>query len=151
MVTVGSITREAAAARFLFLATNVSGRRRLVKEFTHRDPDFVFWIYPDGRLHDARRSHGDNVPRGYEHILDDEPDYGGFLRGRIASCGEDQLIVVYCRPETLATPGPQLDQMLAGLSRLPVPLQGEALVVSDNGDLYGTVADLFTRAQRGPE
>lgn len=151
MLTVGSIAREAAAKRFPFLAANVAGRRRLIKEFTHRDPDFVFWVYPDGRLHDARRSHRNNVPRGYEYILDDEPDYGGFLRGRLASLGGDQLVVVYCRPEALAAVGPQLDQLLAGLSRLPVPLQDGALVASDNGDLYGTVADLFERAASSAE
>lgn len=147
MLTVGSVTREAAAARFPFLAAKVSGRRNNIKDFTHRDPDFVFWIYPDGRLHDAKRSHRDNVPRGYEEILDDEPDYGGFLRGRVASLGPDQLVVVYCRPETLATPGEKLTQFLSGLSRLPVPVQDDALVVSDNADIYGTVADLFSRAQ----
>src|SRR5688572_11917504 len=73
MLTVGSVTREDAAARFPFLAAKVSGRRSQIKEFTHRDPDFVFWIYPDGRLHDAKGSHRDNVPRGYNAILDDEP------------------------------------------------------------------------------
>ena len=92
MLTIGSITRDAAAARFPFLAAKVSGRRNQIKEFTHRDPDFVFWIYPDGRLHDAKRSHRDNVPRGHEQILNDEPDYNGFLRGRIASLGDDQLL-----------------------------------------------------------
>ena len=66
MFTVGSVSREVAAARFPFLAVSVSGRRNQIKDFTHRDPDFVFWIYPDGRLHDAKRSHRDNVPRGYE-------------------------------------------------------------------------------------
>jgi hypothetical protein len=146
MVTVGSVTREAAAKRFPFLAAKVSGRRNVIKEFTHRDPDFVFWIHPDGQLHDARRSHRDNVPRGYESILDDEPDYGGFLRGRVASLGGDQLVVVYCRAEALAAPGAKLDQFLFGLSQLPIPLKDEALVVSDNADNYGTVADLFERA-----
>ena len=34
----------------------------------------------DGRLHDARDAHARNVPKGHEYILDDEPDYGGFLR-----------------------------------------------------------------------
>jgi hypothetical protein len=147
VLTVGSVSREAAAARFPFLAAKVSGRRNQIKEFTHRDPDYVFWVYPDGRLHDAKRSHRDNVPRGYEAILDDEPDYGGFLRGRVASLGGDQLVVVYCRPEALAAPGEKLSQFLRGLSQLPVPLDGEALVVSDNADIYGTVADLFQRAQ----
>lgn len=147
MVTVGSVTREAAAARFPFLATSVSGRRRRIKDFTHRDPDFVFWIYPDGRLHDARQSHQANVPRGHEAILNDEPDYGGFLRGRIASLGTDQLIVVYCRPEALAGPGEKLSQFVSGLFRLPIPLKETALVISDNGDIYGTVSDLVTRAR----
>ena len=147
MLTVGSVSREAAAARFPFLGVSVSGRRIRIKEFTHRDPDIVFWVHPDGRLHDAKRSHRDNVPRGHEAILDDEPDYGGFLRGRVASLDGDQLVVVYCRPEALATPGDKLNQLLCGLSRLPVPLREEALVVSDNTDIYGTVADLFERAQ----
>ncbi|CAN5348629.1 hypothetical protein BH10PLA2_BH10PLA2_11420 [soil metagenome] len=147
MITVGSVTREVAASRFSFLAQKVSGRRNLIKEFTHRDPDFVFWVYPDGRLHDARRSHRDNVPRGYEAILADEPDYGGFLRGRVASVGENQLVVVYCRPNALAVAGEKLSQFLQGLAQLPVPLDDRALVVSDNADIYGTVADLFQRAQ----
>src|SRR5262249_49098924 len=141
MITIGSVSREDAAKRFAFLAPAVSGRRKAIKEFTHRDPGYVFWIYPDGRLHDARRSHRDKVPRGYEFIVNDEPDYGGFLRGRIASAGDDQLIVAYCREETLAAAGDKLDQFLAGLSRMPVPVRDDALVVSDNGDIYGTVAD----------
>ncbi|HEY1067797.1 MAG TPA: hypothetical protein VGE52_16860 [Pirellulales bacterium] len=147
MLTVGPVSREAAALRFPFLAEKISGRRRLIKEFTHRDPDFVFWIHPDGRLHDAKRSHRDNVPRGCEAILDDEPDYGGFLRGRVASLHGDQLIVVYCRPEALASPGEKLAQFLRGLSRLPVPLRDDALVVSDNADLYGTLGDLIERSR----
>src|SRR5688572_15528987 len=105
MVTVGSVTREEAAARFPFLAERYPGRRAAIREFTHRDPDYVFWVWPDGRLADARGSHRRNPPRGYEHILDDEPDYGGFLRGRVASLLDDQLIVVYCRPEALTAPG----------------------------------------------
>lgn len=152
MLTVGSVSREVAASRFPFLAAKVSGRRGKIKEFTHRDPDYVFWVYPDGRLHDARRSHRDNVPRGHEGIEDDEPDYGGFLRGRVATLGRDQLVVVYCRPEALAVPGEKLRQLLRGLAQLPVPLQDDALVVSDNADIYGTVADLFQRGQdAGPD
>ncbi len=131
---------------FAFLSPRFRGRRAAIKELTHRDPDFVFWIFPDGRLHDARDAHRSNVPRGYEHIVDDEPDYGGFLRGRVASADEHQLVVVYCRPETLAAPGPSLTQLLAGLRALPVPLADNALVISDNGDVYGTVADLYSRS-----
>lgn len=146
MITVGSITREGAAMLFPFLAVHFSGRRSAIRELTHRDPEFVFWIFPDGQLHDARRSHRDNVPRGYEHIVKDEPDYCGFLRGRIVRHTEQQLIVVYCRPEALAGKGPAVQQLVRGLEQVPVPLDDSALVISDNADIYGTVGDLFGRA-----
>jgi hypothetical protein len=111
-----------------------------MREFTHRDPDLVFWIAPDGRLHDARRSHRENPPKGFEHIVDDEPDYGGFLRGRVARAEDHQLVVVYCRPGALTDPGPAVEQLLKGLDAAPVPIDEDALVVSDNADIYGTVA-----------
>jgi hypothetical protein len=145
MLTVGSVSREEAARIFAFLSARFRGRRAAIKEFTHRDPDFVFWIFPDGRLHDARDAHRSNVPRGYEHIVDDAPDYGGFLRGRLAAADGQELVVVYCRSEALATAGPAVTQLLAGLRQLPVPLSDSALVISDNGDLYGTIADLQSR------
>jgi hypothetical protein len=145
MLTLGSVSRDEAAKRFPFLAVKVSGRRNRIKEFTHRDPEYVFWVDPAGRLYDAKRSHRDNVPRGFDHILDDEPDYGGFLRGRIASSGEHQLVVVYCRSEALTVVGVPLRQLLCGLSQLPIPLSSEALVISDNADIYGTVDDLILR------
>src|SRR5258708_3786736 len=142
MITVGSLKRDDAAALFPFLAEHYPGRRSAIRELTHRDPEFVFWIYPDGRLHDARRSHRDNVPRGFEHILKDEPDYRGFLRGRVVRL-DRQLIVVYCRPEALAAPGPALDQFIRGLQQLPIPIYADALAVRDNSDIYGTVPDLI--------
>jgi hypothetical protein len=145
LITVGSVTREEAAVAFPFLAARFRGRRNALKDFTHRDPDFVFWIYPDGRLFDARDAHRRNLPRGYEHILDDEPEYGGFLRGRVASSSTHQLVVVYCSEDALAAPGPRISQLLAGLRDLPVPLEESALVVSDNADIYGTLADLALR------
>jgi hypothetical protein len=145
MVTVGSVSREAAARRFPFLTENFRGRRAAIKAFTHRAPDFVFWIGPDGRVHDARDSHRRNPPRGFAHVIDDPPHYGGFLRGRVASEGGDQLVVVYCREQALAAPGPPLRQFLHGIRQLPVPVQEGALVISDNGDLYGTLDDVRRR------
>ena len=145
MINVGSISRETAAESFPFLAAHFSGRRNAIRELTHRDPEFVFWIYPDGRLHDARRSHRDNVPKGYEHILQDEPDYCGFLRGRIVRLDGRQLIVVYCRPDALAKPGAPVQQLAQGLEQMPVPIDDDALVISDNADIYGTVADIWQR------
>jgi hypothetical protein len=149
MITVGSISRDEIAEVFPFLAPRFRGRRNAIKELTHGRPDFVFWIYPDGRLHDARDAHARNVPRGYAHILDDEPDYGGFLRGRVVTSRGRQLVVVYCRPDALASPGPTLTQFLHGTGAIPVPLTADAIVISDNADLYGTLADLAERQRAG--
>lgn len=145
MITVGSVSREMAANDFPFLAEHFPGRRNAIRELTHRDPEFVFWIFPDGRLHDARRSHRDNVPKGYQHILRDEPDYGGFLRGRVVRMGDRQLIVVYCRAEALAQPGEKVEQLARGLEQMPAPIDENALVISDNADIYGTVKDIEER------
>jgi hypothetical protein len=145
MITVGSIARETATDKFPFLAIQYSGRRNAIRDLTHRDPEFVFWIFPDGRLHDARRSHRDNVPKGYEHILHDEPDYCGFLRGRVVRLTGYQLIVVYCRPEALAQPSASVEQFIRGLEQMPIPIDDEAIVISDNADIYGTVADILLR------
>jgi hypothetical protein len=144
MITVGSIGRHDAAALFPFLSEHFPGRRSAIRELTHRDPELVFWIYPDGRLHDAKRSHRNNVPHGFEHILKDEPDYCGFLRGRIVRL-ERQLMVVYCRSEALATAGRAVAQLVRGVEQMPIPIDEDALIISDNADIYGTVADLFRR------
>jgi hypothetical protein len=146
LLSLGSVSRSEAATRFPFLSERFRGRRSAIKDFTHRDPDFVFWIFPDGGLHDARRAHAANVPRGFEYILDDEPDYGGFLRGRVATdIDGNQLVVVYCRSDALAEPGSKLDQFLSGVREIPVPVNPNALVISDNGDIYGTIDDLDGR------
>lgn len=146
MITIGSVTREEAAKTFSFLGAGHRGRRTAIRELTHGVPEFVFWVYPDGRVHDARTSHRAHPPRGYEHIVEDEPDYGGFLRGRVVRHAGHQLIAVYCRPEALASATPSLQQLLTGLSNMPVPIEDAALVISDNADIYGTVVDLWQRA-----
>ena len=145
MITIGSVSRETASKRFPFLSEKYSGRRKDIKAFTHTYPEFVFWIYPNGALLDAKDAHKKNPPKDYEYILKDEPDYGGFLRGRVARQFEDQLIVIYCRPETLENQKNKIDQFLTGIRAVPIPLQADAIVVSDNGDLYGTIADLEDR------
>ncbi len=145
MITVGSVSREEAAGKFYFLQEGIKGRRKAINEVTHKAPDFVFWIYPDGRLFDARNAHIRNYPKGYQWILDDEPDYGGFLRGRVARTIDGQFVAVYCRPETLAYDAGKIGQFLDGISQLPVPIADDALVVSDNGDIYGTLHDMELR------
>lgn len=147
MITIGSVSREQAARTFAFLAEGHRGRRTSIRELTHGVPEFVFWIYPNGAVHDARDSHRAYPPRGHEHILDDEPDYGGFLRGRVVRHADAQLIAVYCRPEALATDTPSLRQFLTGIGQMPVPIEATALVISDNANIYGTVEDLWQRSE----
>ena len=142
MITSGSISREVAEVDFPFLAKDFRGRRKAIKDFTHQSPDFVFWIYPNGELFDAKDAHKKYQPKGYSHILYDEPDYCGFLRGRVASNFGKQIIVVYCRPEALNEDKTKINQFLKGVSKLPVPLQKEVLVISDNADIFGTLSDL---------
>lgn len=145
MTTLGSVTREEAAKTFHFLSEGHRQRRTSIRELTHGTPEFVFWIYPNGHLHDARNSHRSSPPKGFEHILDDEPDYGGFLRGRVVRYAGHQLIAVYCRSEALASNTKSLRQLLAGISQMPIPIEDSALVISDNADIYGTVEDLWQR------
>lgn len=147
MLNLGSISRAQASQTFDFLADGHRCRRRAIRQLTHGIPELIFWIYPDGRVHDARTSHKANPPRGFEHILGQEPDYGGFLRGRVVRYAGHQLIAVYCRPEALADDTPSLRQFLVGISNMPVPIDDSALVISDNADIYGTVADLWSRAE----
>lgn len=145
MITVGSLKREDVSEEFPFLAAKYRGRRKAIKEFTHLAPDFVFWIYPDGILFDAKDAHKKNLLRGYEHILTDEPDYCGFLRGRVASNYGPQVVVVYCRPEALESDVEKISQFVEGMSQLPIPIANDALVFSDNGDIYGTLNDIKRR------
>src|SRR6185369_13818880 len=145
MITVGSVKREDAVLDFPFLAESFRGWRKAIKDFTRLTPDYVFWIYPDGKLLNAKNSHKKNPPKGFEHILQDEPDYGGFFRGHVASNYGRQIIVVYCRPEALASTGEKLDQFLRGIDMIPIPIDDDVLVISDNADIYGTLDDLRQR------
>jgi hypothetical protein len=150
MNTAGSISRESASQVFPFLAADFNGRRKAIRSLTHSAPEYVFWVFPDGRLHDARDSHRDNVPKGYRHICDDEPEYCGFLRGRIVRQLADQLIVVYCRSDALINDSDRIVQFLRAVDQIPIPLDADALVISDNGDIFGTLIDIHERLRSLP-
>lgn len=59
-----------------------------------------------------------------------------------------QLIVVYCRPEALASDRGKVEQFLDSISQLPIPPAPDALVVSDNADFYGFIADIEARLEQ---
>ncbi len=145
MLTVGSIDREMAAVTFPFLARKFRGRRKAIRALTHAKPEFVFWVFPDGRLYDARDSHLKNIPKGFEHICNAQPEYGGFLRGRVVRSHPHQLIVIYCRSDALVDDQGRIEQFLMALSQMPIPVDTDALVISDNADIYGTISDIRHR------
>ena len=147
LITVGSISREKASEIFPFLQEKYRGRRKEIKDFTHSFPEFVFWIFPNGNLFNAKDAHKKNLPRGYEHILNDEPYYGGFLRGRLARQFEEQIIVVYCDSEVLNSSIEKIEQFLKGISEIPLPIDKNTLVISDNGDIYGSINDIEKRQE----
>lgn len=122
-----------------------NSRRKAIRWLTHGTPEYVFWVFPDGRLHDARDSHAKNTPKGYGHIRDDEPEYGGFLRGRVVRQLNDQLIVVYCRADALSEDPSRIPQFVRAMDQMPIPIDSNALVISDNADMYGTMGDLQMR------
>ena len=148
LISVGSVSRDDAALVLPFLTERYSGRRKEIRRITHTDPELVFWISPEGSFIDARDAHLKNPPAGFEHIVHDEPDYGGFLRGRVAQYANQQFVAVYVRPEALVG-GPALTQFMNGSGEFPIPLNADCLVISDNGDLYGTINDLRDRSTDG--
>jgi len=63
----------------------------------------------------------------------------------VASNYGPQIVVVYCRAEALAHDKDKMNQFLIGYEQLPIPIKDSVLVVSDNGDIYGTVKDIRER------
>ncbi len=146
LLTCGSIPRSEAADKLPFLQAKYPGRRTEIRSITHTDPLLVFWISPEGDFIDARDGHLRNPPPEHRHILKDEPEYGGFLRGRVANYAGTVFVVVYCRADALRDDVVRVKQFASGVTQMPVPITQEALVISDNGDLYGSILDLMARA-----
>ncbi len=57
----------------------------------------------------------------------------------------DQLIVVYGRANALVDDHARINQFLLAMAQMPIPLDEDALVISDNADIYGTLYDLRER------
>jgi hypothetical protein len=57
----------------------------------------------------------------------------------------NQILVVYCEEQALAKKGDKLKQFISGISCIPVDLLDDTLIISDNGDIYGTYSDLIER------
>lgn len=146
MITVGSVSREDAARWFPFLSPSAPGRRTAMRDFTHRDPEFVF-LDLSRRAALRRETQPSREPAEGLRAHHRRRTGLRWLPSRSRrTTRRPPLIVVYCRSEALAEHGPAVAHLLAGLSRIPSPIDDDALVVSDNADIYGTVADLAARS-----
>ncbi len=67
------------------------------------------------------------------------------LRGRVVRQLADQLIVVYCRSDALVDDPNRIQQFIRAMDQMPIPLDDSALIISDNADIYGTLADVRGR------
>ena len=148
LVTVGSVSREAAAERFDFPRGTVlrapyrdPGAHAHVTRSSSSGPTLTVACMTPGRATGgaSRRAARGSCVMSRTTAASRGAAWPGAQDGSSWSC--DRL------PEALAAPGPPVTQFARGLEQAPVPMGLETLVIGDNGDLYGTYADLVQRAR----
>ncbi|MGD1841629.1 MAG: hypothetical protein ACFB0B_12140 [Thermonemataceae bacterium] len=145
MITVGSVSREEATQRFYFLERRFTGRKKAIQDFTHAHPEFNFWIDPTGKLWDAREAQRHRINKLPTDLPENVMQESDFLKGHLARQFEDQIIIVHCDQEALIDNQRKLKQLVVGIAQIPVFIHKDALVISDQGDLYGTLEDIERR------
>jgi len=145
-ITVGSFSREQAAVRFPFLA---HGRTRLhtqraVQQLTSTDLNYYYRIREDGSIHSQLNLN--NLER-FEQT-GERVDYESFLLVQIISMIQGQLVIAFSQREELAFPGPRVVQLYRGIEQFSVQVYETALVISDEGDIFGLFADFVARYEQ---
>jgi hypothetical protein len=148
-LTIGSVQRVEASTWFPFLADNVPQRVADLEAFVEDASETEIAIAKDGTLAEPQEVARASKRPGFAQIVRGEPAAADVMRCIIAQRLGRQLVVVYCRSEALAAAGPALTQLLQGLEQLPIPLDDDALIVSNLGDIYGTFDDVIERAAGG--
>jgi len=104
---------------------------------------FIFWISPQGdKVLEAPKGHIESPPYDDKSILS-TPGFKGWLRGRAARLPDGrQLIVVYLEPGEFLKNTYKIHQLLGGISKFPIRVEENAVVVDSSGSILGTVGDL---------
>lgn len=106
---------------------------------------FVFWINPSGdEVLEAPEGHLKAPPYGDPSIFK-SPTHKGWLRGRAARLPDGrQLIVVYLEPGEFLKNTYKLHQLRRGLSKFPIPIDDNAVVIDSEGEILGIIMDIRT-------
>lgn len=145
-ITVGSLTRKEAAERYPFLANEYTRLQtwRAIQALSSDVANRIFRICPDGTLYTGLDLI--SFQRAVSKKIDPK-EFDDCIVLQAISLVHGQLFIVYFQVDALARKSPELEQVVIGLTKLPIYVSENSLVVSDQGDIYGIVADLFERAQ----
>jgi hypothetical protein len=142
-VTVGSVLRAAAALKYPLLSEDWdrSQTRRAIQKLSSDEPNYFFAISVDGTIRSLL-----NLNELDDDAIEQSAGEEGVLLLQVLSMMQGQLIIAFIDDENaLVRPGARLTQFVKGMRSISLPLDPSALVISDGGDLYGTLADVLSR------
>lgn len=149
--TTGTVTREEAAKRFHFLGNTCrkDSIMEAIKQLVKSNKSFHVWIEQNGSAEENSETdsieesiHLSSTQSGERKTKDSD-----YIYVQIIHALHDQLIVVYFQSELLGFPGSQTLRFVKGMQSIKSPYDYSALVISDQGDLYGTMEDVVQRAK----
>jgi hypothetical protein len=142
-ITVGSISREAAAMRYPFLAETCrrTATQAAIQSLATTEPNYFFSIRVDGTIQSLL-----NLNELQAHTVGRTAESDDLLLLQVLGMTQGQLMITFLLDaDALAQPGPRLGQFVAGVQNISIPLDHAAFVISDEGDLYGTLSDVIGR------
>lgn len=144
-ITVGSLTRAEVSAKYRFLADEYKPgtTQRAIQQLSTSDPNYFFRIRSDGTIHSLLNLNELNPAVAHAH--GEAIDFDTFMFLQVINMIHGQLIIAYSELEGLAFPSPRLTQFVKAVQQISIPLAETAIVLSDQGDLYGTLADVKAR------
>jgi hypothetical protein len=132
--------------RYPFLAEHHrrTATQSAVQSLAATELNYFFSIRQDGTIQSLL-----NLNELQAHTVGRSADSDDLLLLQILGMTPGQLIITFLLDvDALAQPGPRLDQFVAGVHNISFfPLERTAFVISDEGDLYGTLSDVIDRQQ----
>lgn len=145
-LTVGSVSRDEAEIAFPFLGLKVTREktRRIVQTLASRGESTYFRIDELGKL--AGTSKADDLDELAKLPSIPSSSRDDVLHVQYTPNVHRDLLIVFGLHEELAGSNHIVKQLLAGISAMEPLVSDSALVISDEGDIFGTVADIRNRA-----